>query len=182
MKKENKKWVMTLSVIFVIVLALLMLFYFFLYTPSDNYGTQQLGIANPVGNMTVEQAITHLNESFIFYFLYSIKAYDLHNPPLGNDTPKIQFVIGANHYYGIVENGNIRVATGNLVGKDIILKTSPREAILMLKDRSYIASSFQSGNSSVELVADKTTLFAKGYLNIYKELTGKTITGSIVRR
>ena len=45
---------------------------------------------------------------------------------------------------------------------------------------AYIKESFSSGKSEFELVANKATLFSKGYLSLYKDLTGKGITGSVI--
>ncbi|MBX4196271.1 hypothetical protein KW805_01660 [Candidatus Pacearchaeota archaeon] len=179
--EKRGKLALALSVLLNLVLVGTLFFYFALYTPPEAYVQPPESIANPIEGLTVDQAIGQLNESFIYYFLYSVKAYELHNPPLSNDTPKLQFVIGAAHYYSVIENGNIRVEKGDIVGKDIKVITSPREAVLMLKNRNHIQESFQSGDSTFELLADKTTLFSKGYLKLYQELTGKTLTGSVVR-
>lgn len=47
--------------------------------------------------------------------------------------------------------------------------------------KTYIKQSVQEGKTSFELKASYTTLFSKGYLNIYKEITGKSFTGSVIR-
>ena len=45
----------------------------------------------------------------------------------------------------------------------------------------YVALSFESGNSQIELLESKSTLFGKGYLSLYQELTGKSVTGNIIK-
>jgi len=47
----------------------------------------------------------------------------------------------------------------------------------MLQNKDYISESFQSGASKMEMVAGKTELASKGYLEIYTGITGKSITG-----
>ena len=51
----------------------------------------------------------------------------------------------------------------------------------MMKDANYIKDSFISEKSSINLLADKTTLFTKGYLNIYNELNPSSVTGNIIK-
>jgi len=45
----------------------------------------------------------------------------------------------------------------------------------------WIKQSVQERRTIVELKASYTTLFSKGYLSLYKELTGKSFTGSTIR-
>jgi len=52
----------------------------------------------------------------------------------------------------------------------------------MINDKNYIEQSFKDGTSQIELVATKTTLFSKGYLSLYTDLTGESITGMVLRR
>ena len=40
----------------------------------------------------------------------------------------------------------------------------------MLKDKGYVISSFNSGKSSIELVAGNIELYSKGYLDLYNNL------------
>lgn len=159
--------------------------YFALFVPRDNsewYSSQEQtgNLANPVSGLSTEMAVKEFNESFVFYLLYTIKAYNLHSPPLSRDQPRIQFFIDEEVYQASVESGIISVTRGDIANEDIIIRTTREEAVLMLKDIEYVKSSFSSGKSGIELVADKTTLFGKGYLNLYTELTGKSITGNVV--
>jgi hypothetical protein len=178
-------WALLVSVILVIVLVLILFLYMSLVRP--NYNTQytekeSLGeITNPASNLSIEEGVVQFNEGFVFYLLYSIKAYNLHNPPLSSDVPKIEFYIGGDVYHAFIEKGIINVEKGKTDEKDIIIRTSKEDAVKMVKDQGYIKESFSSGKSSIELVSSKSVLFQKGYLNLYTELTGKSITSNVVK-
>ena len=50
----------------------------------------------------------------------------------------------------------------------------------MIQNKEYIEQSFQEEKSTIEAVSDKTVLATKGYLELYTELTGKSITGAFI--
>lgn len=166
---------------FLIVLLIASLFiYFVLFKPNNLSGYGQT-LRNPAFGLTDEQAVAEFNESFVLYLLYSIKAYNLHNVPLTSNYPKIEIDVGDEIFSATVKKGVISVSLGEILNEDAVIKTTKEEAVKMLRDKSYVVKSFNDGKSGIELVADKTTLFAKGYLNMYNELTGKSITGDIIR-
>jgi len=165
---------------FLIVLILAALIYYFFFHTTGYRGSSN--VTNPAANLSIEEAVAQFNSGFIYYLLYSIKAYNLHNPLFSSDTPKIEIHVGADIYNAIIENGNIKVQNGEIANKDIIIVTTKEDAVKMMKDTTYVQDSFRNGNSQIELVAGKTTLFMKGYLNLYSELTGKSMTGSVIEK
>lgn len=181
----NKKgtWAMWVSIILVAILIIGIFLYFSLFNPrhSANYETSLQEPVNPALELSQEEAIAVFNESFVYYVLYVIKAYNLHNPPLSSDTPKISFFVDQDAYNAEIINGNILINRGEISGGDIIISTSKEDAVKIMKDPNYVRESYRNGSSKIELMAGKATLFAKGYLNLYKEVTGKSITGSVVR-
>ena len=183
MKKGSA--VLWVSLILLAVLLVGIFGYFALYSP--NYNSTYVErvnsgeLVNPVSGLSTEEAISQFNEKFIYYLLYSIEAYNLHNPPLSKDTAKLVVYIDDDIYNVEVANGEIYVGKGEIVKRDLIIRTTKEEAVKMLQDNNYIKESFSSEKSIIELLEDKSTLFAKGYLTLYKELTGKSITGSVVR-
>lgn len=177
---KKGRWILWVSIILVIVLVIIFFFYFALFNPRNSvYEGQE--ITNPAFGMTAEQARISFDESFVFYLLYSIKAYNLHNPPLSSNVPKIEIHVEGEIFNAVIESGAINVEKGSIAEKDIIITTNKDEAIKMMNDKNYVTESFNAGKSTIELVADKTTLFAKGYLGLYNELTGKSITGNVIR-
>ena len=178
----NKKggWMLGISISLVIILIIILFFYFALYK-GNNSNSNSIVLKNPVFELSDEQAIAQFNESFVLYLLYSVKANQLHNSPLSKDTPKIEIAVGEKIFNAEVGEGIIFVEERRIQNKDIIIRTNSAEAVKMLRDKNYISKSFSSGNSEIELVAAKSTLFAKGYLNMYTELTGKSVTGNALR-
>ncbi len=183
----NKRgsWVLWVSIGILIVLIVGIFLYFALWKPNYDkvYAAKVYSGAlfNPVGNLSNEEALLKFDESFVYYLLYEIKAYNLHNPPLSGNKPKIGFFIGEDPYNAVINNGDILVSKGVIDSKDAIITTTKEEAIKMLRDKEYIKTSFSSGTSKIELIASKSILFAKGYLNLYSELTGKGVTGNVVK-
>lgn len=183
----NKKgtWILWVSIALIIVLVVGIFLYFSLNGPnydakySEKISSGQL--VNPVNGLTQEQAVANFDESFVYYLLYSIKAYNLHSPPLSSDLPKIEIFVGNQTFNVEIEKGIIYAKRGEIAEKDIIIRTNANEAVKMLKDKSYVQESFLNGNSNIERVASQTTLFGKGYLNMYNELTGKSLTGNVIK-
>jgi hypothetical protein len=182
----NKRggWAIWISVVLVVVLVIVIFFYFALFNTGNDsiYRERELRgeIINPALSLSDEQIETGFNESFVYYLLYSIGAYNLHNPPLSGDKPLIWVIVNEDSYNAVVDNGEIVVQKGDPRGADIIIKTTKKEAIKMLRDKSYVKESFIAELSSIDLIAGKSKLFAKGYLGLYTQLTGMSITGNVV--
>lgn len=163
------------AIIFSILLVLCGLIYYFLFFEGYNaYSEINKQRTNPVSNLSVEEAVIQFSSGFVSYLLYSIGAGQLHNPPLSSDTPKIEINVGDEIYNAVVEEGNIDVQKGDIASKDIVIILTKEEAVKMMKDSNYVKESFKSGGSRIELVAGETTLFLKGYLKLYNELSGKS--------
>lgn len=167
------------SAILVVLLVLVIFLYFALFRQSSSYSGATL--KNPVEGLNDSQALAAFDESFVQYLLYSIKAYNLHNVPLSSNYPRMEIDVEGEIFNANVRKGAISVTRGEIANEDVVIRTTGEEAIKMLRDRDYVARSFSESKSVIELVADKTTLFAKGYLTMYNELTGKSITGDIIR-
>ena len=176
----GKIFIIIFSVILILILIIAMFLYSALKVPD--YGERnRIILQNPIKGLTLEQAKISFNESFVEYLLYSIGANNLHNPPLSNNKPKIKIIIEDEIYSSIIERGKVIVKKEDISDQDITLKTNKEEAIKMMENKNYIKQSFSSGKSELSLLADKATLFAKGYLNIYKELKGESITGGVIK-
>jgi len=131
---------------------------------------QTITLENPARGLTMEQAVEQFDEDFVIFLLYAIGANELHNPPFSSNRPQIQFYIGEDAYAATVEKGGIGVGKGVIDDHDIIIRTSKEEAVKMVMDSGYVIESFNSGGSSVELVAGKPELLLKGYLGLYDKL------------
>ncbi len=178
---KRGKWILWVSIALVIILIGIMFFYFALWKP--NYGAKYSGVVlpNPASGLSDEEAVAAFNESFVYYLLVSIKAYDLHSIPITGDKPKIEVYVGDVLYNAVVDKGNIVVGKGALEDKDAVIRTTTLEAVNMVRNKNYVKDSFSSGKSTMELVASKSTLFGKGYLGLYTEITGKSVTGNVFK-
>src|SRR3989344_3616576 len=181
-KKGSKFIWVSLSLL--IILIVILFLYFALFKPGNGklYEEQSESrkLINPVSGLSLEEGINEFDEGYIEYLFYELKAYELHNPPLSKDTPRIELDVDSEKYNVLISNGLIKVYFGEIDDEDIMIKTSKEEIVKSLQDKEYIKESFSSGKSEFELVANKATLFSKGYLSLYKDLTGKGITGSVI--
>jgi hypothetical protein len=178
----NKKggWAIWVSIGLLVILVLITFYYFISYSSFRN--NPSVEVSNPIIGLSEEQSVQQFNESFVQYLLYSIGAYNLHNPPLSGDKPLIWVIVDQDPYNAVVDGeGNIIVEKGDPRDADAVIKTTKKEAIKMIRDKSYVKESFAAGLSSIDLLAGKTTLFAKGYFNVYNNINGAGVTGNIIR-
>ena len=73
--------------------------------------------------MTDEQAVVEFDEDFVFYLLYSIKAYNLHNPPLSSNYPKMEVDVGGDIFSASVKKGLIEVERGGIEEEDVVIRS-----------------------------------------------------------
>jgi len=168
--KEGK---ISLPVVVIIIFAMVVVGFVIYNLFFDISGERTAFLSNPTEGLSDEEAIAEFDESFVVFLLYSIGASELHNVIFTSNEPVIEFYIDEDAYTGVVRKGSVGVGRGVSDDEDIIIRTSKMEAIKMLRDGNYITESFANGGSSIELVAGKVTLFAKGYLGLYKDLTGE---------
>jgi len=128
---------------------------------------------NPAMSLTDEQAIIEFNEDFVEYLMYDLGANELHHAPFSFDSPKIEIKVEEQIFSVEVLGGEIFVDDEQINEEDIIIHTTREEAVKMLKDEEHVIESFNEGKSWIEPKASKTKLFSKGYLDIYKKLTGE---------
>lgn len=170
-----KKKIIVILIIIFIFLGLFLLLGSVLYKKyiGSDKNRETAYIKNPVIGLSDIQAVASFNESFILYLLASIGASKLHNSPFSSELPLLEIQVGDITYYAQIADTQIIIGKGFVQGEDVIITTSALEAIHMLRDQAYIEKSFISGFSQIELIAGKPELFAKGYLQIYRELIGK---------
>ena len=170
----GKKVYLALGILLIAVLFIIAFLYYSLAKP----GYEKQEISQP--NMTEE---TVIEESHISYILNELGAYNLHNPSLSSETPKINVKVDDDWYGSEVREGKITTKKSAFDEADLVFYTSSEELKNAIKGniKEYMTSSISSGKTSLELKASYSTLFSKGYLSLYQELTGKSLTGSIVR-
>jgi hypothetical protein len=177
-KRSSKIWIFFIIAFFsLLIIGVVASYYIFGFNFWLGKNKNMDILQNPLINLTDEQAVAQFNESFVLYLLASIGAQKLHSPPLSSDTPKIGIHVGEEVYSSEIKKGWIDVSKENYDAEkvDIVLRTSKEEAVKMMRNRDNIVKSFNEGRSSLEIVATKSELLVKGYLNIYSELTGETL-------
>ncbi|MDO8460787.1 MAG: hypothetical protein Q7S74_06785 [Nanoarchaeota archaeon] len=175
----QKKGVSRIFVVLSILVAILVILGVIVYSYSgksnqkvSSSSNNRINFANLVSNSSVEEISEKFNEDFVEYILFNIGAYKLHNLPFSSDTPKINFYVGESVFNAEIQKGNTIVKRGFIDDGDIIIRTSLEEASKMVKDGNYVKKSFENGRSTLELKASKTTLFVKGYMEIYNGING----------
>jgi len=168
----SKKSLKIVMIVLVIVIVAIAAYFLGFFSSLGGGGGNTIVLNNPVAGLNDEEAVAQFDESFVVFLLYSIGASELHNVPFTSNEPVIEFHIDEDVYTGVVRDGIVSVGRGVSDDEDIIIRTSKIEGVKMLRDGNYITESFVNGGSSIELVAGKVTLFAKGYLGLYTGLTG----------
>lgn len=182
-----KIWPIILAIILLLLLTGALFFYFATAAPSE----PKVKIENPIKtteNLTsrqvAEHAVLEFNEDYVDYLVFAIGGWKLHNPPLSDDTPKIKIIADSEVYVSEIIDWEIITEKKDTDEEDIVIITSKEEvvnSILSGNMKEYIKKSVQEGRTTLELKANYNNLFSKGYLSIYKDITGKSLTGSVVR-
>ena len=170
-----------IGIFLVLLIAGGLFYYFFMRTPQFS---EIIKIENPAQGLSAEQARIGFDESYIDYMIFAIDGWKLHNPPLSKDIPKIKVIVDNETYVSEITGGQIVTEKKDIDKEDIIITTNKEEmvnAILSFEIKQYIKNSVAEGKTSIELVAGYTTLFSKGYLSLYEEITGESFTGSVIR-
>lgn len=177
MKKMKKRY-LVISIILILALISIAFLYYTLAVPKYPNSTNHTNIVPIIDENTV------LSEAHINYVLTEMEFYNLHNIPLSSETPKINLKIDDDWYSSEVKEGKITTKIGEITNPDLIIYTSSKEildSIISTKTNEYMKESVSNGNTKIELNSGYTELFSKGYLSLYKELTGKSLTGSMVK-
>jgi hypothetical protein len=166
----RKKVIVIIVIVSLLVIAGIFGFFFFFNEQSSSTGSSGgTPLKNPAAGLSIEEAAEKFDGNFVFYLLVEMGAEELHNPPLSSSTPKIQIEVSDLVFNAEISGGSMKIGSGASEEKDIIIRTTRTEAVKMMNSRDYVKESFNSGESSIELVAGKPTLFSKGYLKIYDQ-------------
>ncbi len=176
-----KKW-MIFGVVILVLLGIGLFLYFTLTPPSEPKTGSE--IINPIEGMSQSEAVLQFNESQIDYLVFAIGGWKLHNPPLSSETPKIKVIVNGDVFISEIKDGQIKTEKKDIDNEDIILRTTKEEivnSILSPDMVGYIRESMEQGITTFEFKASYTTLFLKGYLPLYEDATGESLTGSVIR-
>lgn len=168
----------------VIGIAAIILFFViaFLYLVLAKPDYEKQEISNPLTIVGNQSEV--VEEAHIGYILNEMGAYQLHNKPGSNENPLIEVKVDDAVFFSEAINGKITTRKEKTYEPDLRIITTNQEAVNALKSndvKKYMKDSVASGKTNLELVSGYTELFFKGYLSLYKDLTGKSFTGSVIR-
>ena len=175
--------------ILTIVLALLLIFiiaaavgaYYFVFNTNSNsnepptkplfkQGSEELPNENNIQDI-LENNVVQANH--LDYILYELEAYNLHNVPLSDDLPSIEFNVDGEKFTSTVKNGELVTEKGEALQKDIIIYTDQKtvfETVVSENPVETLQRARDNGSLKVELIANTQTLALKGYYPIYDKL------------
>ena len=126
----------------------------------------------------VNQGITKFNEEYIDYLLVALGVNNLHKSVIGYGDPEVEFVLDNEAWSSRVDNGNLMTKKTNAEDADLRITMTKKEAVeaLLSSDiEDFMKNSVSNGNIQIEMLANVVELGSKGYLKMYKDLTGKGI-------
>ena len=188
--KGVKKVLKVLIIIFVVILILLIVFILgfglkkskrieiILENPLKNIVFANTNVKGEVNKTAViNQGIIEFDEEFINYILVALGTKHLHKSLLF-ENPLIEFDLSGEIWNSEIIEGMPNSKQGSIEDEDLKISISKEEAVesLLAPDiEQFLKDSVNNGNTKIEMVAGKTELFTKGYLTMYKELTGEEI-------
>jgi hypothetical protein len=192
----KKKWRRTklfLKLMILIILVLIIFGVIFLlgFFKSPFKGETEIVLEHPLKNIifkyttngsvdknaVVDEAMINFNEGYINYLLVALGVGNLHSSFIyGN--PSIEFVLGEEVWNSEVSEGGLDTEKSSAEKPDlrvVISKNEAVEALLASDIEEYMKESVSSGRTTIEMVAGYIELGSKGYLQMYKDLTGEEL-------
>ena len=139
--------------------------------------SSQLNESNYNETKVIEQGVRAFDETYINYILFGLGIDNLHGA-IGFGNPIIETVIDGEEWKSEIVGGTSNTQKGTGDEEDIRVILSKEEAVrsLLSEDiKIFMKNSVSKGNTKIEMVAGKVELFGKGYLQLYKDITGNEI-------
>jgi len=178
----GKKLVISLLLIVLILVCIIGYLAYVIFAPPAKIGSaERKELAETYELNLNETEIENLviDEAVVSYMLFKLEAYNLHNPPLSSNTPKIEVVVKDEHFNSEIRDGDIITTTGQIDDEDISINLYRGVAIDFIKNEGLelevLATAINEGRMYLNVQASYTTLLLKGYLPLYKKFTGNDI-------
>jgi hypothetical protein len=181
------------GVITIIISAIALIILFSLYYTYNGLKNpkQQVVLGNPLKNIiakntnnhvvnketVIEQGILDFNADYINYLLVALGIYNLHKS-VNLENPFIELDLGDEIWSSEIIKGIPNTNKNSIDNEDIKISINKEEAVKAILSENieeFIKNSVSNGNIQIEMVTGKVELFSKGYLSLYKELTGKEL-------
>ena len=174
---DIKKEILIAVLIMLLLIAIASLIYLFNNSFRSNdqliitKNNKRLEMANPIVKVDDKEALSSFNNSYVFFWLYRMKADSLHPSISDQDPPRIEIFIEGINYTASIINEYIVLSEIKKSNPDILIETTKDEIIKMLRKQGYVSESFISKKSNITLYSEIPTLASKGYNQFIAELT-----------
>lgn len=194
-KWRNVKRVLKVLIVLVVIgIILFGVFFsgFFVKKPVNQIN--QIVLENPLKNIVfvntnekgevnkekvIEEGILEFNEEYINYILIALGVGNLHKS-LVYGNPVVKFALDDEILGSELTSDGLKTTNGDIDNEDLKIMISKKQAVeaLLAPDiENFMKDSVRSGNTQIEIIAGKVELASKGYLGMYKKLTGEEIEG-----
>ena len=122
----------------------------------------------------VPQNITEITPGHISSLLFMMGATKLHKNLFTFDKPKICFRVSAKDYLATIDGKTIKTEEEKCNDPDINIILTKEEALDILNSQNIVETikqSISNGKTSIEMIASKLELGAKGYLSLQESLS-----------
>jgi len=129
-------------------------------------------------NAVVEQGILEFNVDYINYLLVALGVNNLHKSMIGYGNPKVELVLDDEVWSSEVVRGGLNTKKSGIEEEDLRIVLSKKEAVEALLANNineFMINSVYEGGTRIKMIAGKIELGSKGYLGMYKDLTGEEI-------
>jgi len=175
-----KKLLVISAVVLVVILAIATTSYFVFFSnskseilnPLEGYKVNFGQSTGDLSEINIEDIV--ITPEFISYLLNEVGAWNLRKSPLTLENPIINFQIDETYFNSEITKGKISTKSGSSNSADISFvstKVSIVKAIIDDAPVEIFKESISSGETTIQKIADDTELFAKGYLDLYNELS-----------
>ncbi len=167
-----------LGILFIV--AFIAMAFMYVATTTSPYAKPTLPGFQLTGNSIDEPIQTN----HITYFLVNaVEAYKLHTPPGSQELPRIETIIDGKVYTSEIKEGKVTTEEGPKTNPDLRFILSKEELFNTLKSenpKEYLKHAVSEGKITIEQTGSYSQIFYKGYLNLYKDITGKSLTGNLI--
>lgn len=172
-------------ILIIILLAAAIAVYFLFFKPSSN-SISMVSLPNPLQSIidkntvngqineqaVVQEGVLEFNSDYINYILIALGVGNLKSSVFGN--PKVEFLLETEIWSSELKSNTLYTQKQPIVKPDITISMSKQEAVKALLSSSnikeFMKNSVINGNTKITMNADKATLLAKGYLEMYNNL------------
>lgn len=186
-----RKIIFILFIVFIVLLILAVVFFFGAFMSGEK---TEIIIENPIKNIifahtdnttgtvdkeaVVEQAVIEFNADYINYILVGLGVGNLHKSKVGYGNPIIEFVLDDEYWNSELDSGILNTGRGEIENEDLLVTMTREEAVLAIMSsdiEQFMKDSVNNGNTKIEMIAGKIELGTKGYLAMYKDITGEDL-------